>query len=76
LKLCTFEIHTHLGQHRRLGAVTDSGIIDLNFACAARLAAQGEVQPQKLADVFLPGDMRAFLEAGPGAIFWKPGPAP
>jgi len=68
LKLCTFEIHTHLGQHRRLGAVTDSGIIHLNFACAARLAAQGEVQPQKLADVFLPGDMRAFLEAGPGAM--------
>ena len=44
------------------------GIIDLNFACAAKLAAQGEVQPQKLADVFLPGDMRAFLDAGPGAM--------
>jgi 2-keto-4-pentenoate hydratase/2-oxohepta-3-ene-1,7-dioic acid hydratase in catechol pathway len=72
LKLCTFEIHTHLGRHRRLGAMFNQaapeGIIDLNFACAARLAAQGEVQPQKLADVFLPGDMRAFLNAGPGAM--------
>jgi len=68
LKLCTFEIHTHVGRHRRLGAVVPSGIIDLNFACAARLAAQGEVQTQKLADVFLPGDMRAFLDAGPAAI--------
>ena len=44
------------------------GIIDLNFTCATRLAAQGEVQPQKLADVLLPGDMRAFLDAGPGAM--------
>ena len=57
-----------MGRHRRLGAVVPSGIIDLNFACAARLAAQGEVQTQKLADVFLPGDMRAFLDAGPAAI--------
>ena len=44
------------------------GIIDLNFACAAKLAAQGELQPQKLAGVFLPCDMRAFLDAGPGAM--------
>ncbi len=44
------------------------GIIDLNFTCAARFAAQGEVQPQKIADVLLPGDMRAFLEAGPSAM--------
>jgi 2-keto-4-pentenoate hydratase/2-oxohepta-3-ene-1,7-dioic acid hydratase in catechol pathway len=62
-----------LGRHRRLGAVVpegtpQAGIIDLNFACAARLAVQGEVQPQKLADVLVPGDMRAFLEAGPGAM--------
>jgi 2-keto-4-pentenoate hydratase/2-oxohepta-3-ene-1,7-dioic acid hydratase in catechol pathway len=68
LKLCTFEIHTHLGRHRRLGVAVQDGIIDLNFAGAAKLAAQGEVQPQKLADVFLPGDMRAFLDAGPGAM--------
>lgn len=68
MKLCTFEIHTHLGRHWRLGAAVHAGIIDLNFACAARLAAQSEVQPQKLADVFLPGDMRAFLDAGPSAM--------
>jgi 2-keto-4-pentenoate hydratase/2-oxohepta-3-ene-1,7-dioic acid hydratase in catechol pathway len=68
LKLCTFEIDTHLGRHRRLGGVVPGGIIDLNFTCAARFAAQGEVQPQKIADVLLPGDMRAFLEAGPSAM--------
>jgi 2-keto-4-pentenoate hydratase/2-oxohepta-3-ene-1,7-dioic acid hydratase in catechol pathway len=68
LKLCTFEIHTHLGRHRRLGAVVPGGIVDLNLACAARLAEQGELQPQKLADVFLPCEMRTFLDAGPRAM--------
>jgi 2-keto-4-pentenoate hydratase/2-oxohepta-3-ene-1,7-dioic acid hydratase in catechol pathway len=68
LKLCTFEIRTHLGRHRRLGAVIPAGIVDLNFACTARVNALGEPQPQKIADVFLPGNMREFLEAGPGAM--------
>ena len=58
MKLCTFEIHTHLGRHRRLGAVTDGGIVDLNFACAAAL------QSYRQADVFVPASMREFLEYG------------
>jgi 2-keto-4-pentenoate hydratase/2-oxohepta-3-ene-1,7-dioic acid hydratase in catechol pathway len=62
LKLCTFEIRTHLGRHRRLGVVLPSGILDLNFACAARLALTGEALPQKLADVLVPHNMREFLE--------------
>jgi 2-keto-4-pentenoate hydratase/2-oxohepta-3-ene-1,7-dioic acid hydratase in catechol pathway len=56
LKLCTFEIRTHLGRHRRIGAALSAGILDLNFACAARLKSQ------KLADVMLPSYMREFLE--------------
>jgi 2-keto-4-pentenoate hydratase/2-oxohepta-3-ene-1,7-dioic acid hydratase in catechol pathway len=56
LKLCTFEIRTHVGRQRRLGAVLPAGILDLNFACAAH------VQSQKLADALLPGNMREFLE--------------
>jgi len=68
VKLCTFEIHTHVGRYRRLGAVVSTGIIDLNFACAANLASEGEVQSQKLADVFVPAVMRAFLDAGPRAM--------
>ena len=56
MKLCTFEIRTHLGRHRRLGAVLDAGILDLNFACAAWLKSQ------KLADVLVPSTMREFLE--------------
>jgi len=56
LKLCTFEIHTHLGRHRRLGAVVEAGILDLNFVCAAR------VKSHKLADALVPANMREFLE--------------
>jgi len=55
-------VRTHLGRHRRLGAVVPNGILDLNFACAARLAAAGEARPQKLADALVPGSMRDFLE--------------
>ena len=62
MKLCTFEIRTHLGRHRRLGAVLDAGILDLNFACAARLKSQ------KLADALAPAAMREFLEGEPTAM--------
>jgi len=55
LKLCTFEIRTHLGRHTRLGALLPAGILDLNFTCAARLRSQ------KLADALLPDNMREFL---------------
>ncbi|MGI8992549.1 MAG: fumarylacetoacetate hydrolase family protein [Bryobacteraceae bacterium] len=64
MKLCTFEVHTQLGRHRRLGAVTAGGIVDLNFAYAAYLAGQGERRPQKVADVLLPANMLEFLQAG------------
>ncbi len=56
MKLCTFEVRTHLGRYRRLGAVLDAGLLDLNFACAARLKSQ------KLADALVPAAMREFLE--------------
>lgn len=58
MKLCTFEVHTHLGRHRRLGAVTSEGIVDLNFACAARIGSY------KQADALVPPTMREFLEYG------------
>ena len=45
-----------------MGAVLSAGILDLNFACAARLSASGDPQPHKLADVLLPANMREFLE--------------
>ena len=39
-----------------------SGILDLNFTCAARFAAAEEAQPHKLANAILPDNMREFLE--------------
>ncbi|MDQ6664779.1 MAG: fumarylacetoacetate hydrolase family protein [Acidobacteriota bacterium] len=63
MKLCTFEVQTQLGRHRRLGAITEGGIVDLNFAYAAYLAGHGERRPQKVADVLLPANMLEFLQA-------------
>ena len=68
MKLCTFEVRTHLGRRRRLGAVGPEGIVDLNFAASWHLARRGEARPQALANVLLPGNMREFLEQGAAAL--------
>lgn len=62
MKLCTFEVSTALGTFRRLGAVVNEGIIDLNTGCAWHLHNQGEAQPYRLASALLPSDMVRFLE--------------
>lgn len=64
MKLCTFEVPTQVGRRRRLGAVTASGILDLNFACARLLSEKGEPRPSKLACVVLPDNILEFLEEG------------
>lgn len=64
MKLCTFEVATHLGRYTRVGAYKDGRIIDLNFAAAWRLAQQGESEPQQLADALVPAGMPGFLRAG------------
>ncbi|MGC1783927.1 MAG: fumarylacetoacetate hydrolase family protein [Acidobacteriaceae bacterium] len=66
MKLCTFEVRTHLGRHRRLGAVVQenggNGVIDLNFAAAHSL------DNYRLADALVPPSLRGLLEAGPGSM--------
>ena len=64
MKLCTFEIATPLGPRQRLGAVTRSGILDLNLACEWMLEREGEPRPHHLAAVVLPGNMLEFLQEG------------
>src|SRR5437667_10415943 len=64
MKLCTFEVATHLGKHHRLGAETPEGIVDLNFACAWNLLNQGETRPREMASVALPDNMLEFLRGG------------
>ena len=58
MKLCTFEVKTHLGRRRRLGAMVNDEIIDVNFAVAN---AMGDY---RLADVLAPSTMRGYLERG------------
>jgi len=62
MRLCTFEVRTPLGRFQRLGAWTESGVIDVNSACALHLSDNGEAQPYRLANVLLPPDMLAFLQ--------------
>ena len=64
MRLCTFQIKTHLGRHQRLGAVTPEGIVDLNFACAWSVSQLGETRPQAVADAVLPANMLQFLQSG------------
>jgi hypothetical protein len=64
MKLCTFEVATHLGRYSRVGAYKDGRIIDLNFATAWYMAQQGESEPQQLADALVPASMPSFLRAG------------
>jgi len=64
MRLCTFEVSTHLGRHSRVGAFRDGRIVDLNFATAWYLSQQGESEPQQLADALAPHRMIEFLRAG------------
>ena len=64
MRLCTFEVSTHLGRHCRVGVFKDGRIIDVNFATAWYLAQQGESEPQQLADALAPSKMLDFLRAG------------
>lgn len=69
MKLATFEIKTPLGNHRRIGAVADNEIIDINFAYAASLAASGKTgRAQEIADAQVPADMIYFLHGGQMAL--------
>src|SRR5665213_1760504 len=63
MKLCTFEVRTHLGWQRRLGAVVrtdgDSTVVDLHFATANYL------DNYRLAEALVPPSLRGLLEGGP-----------
>jgi hypothetical protein len=64
LKLCTFEVCTHLGRHRRLGAYKEGRVLDLNFATAWYLAQTGEPDPHLLANALVPPLMIGYLRSG------------
>jgi 2-keto-4-pentenoate hydratase/2-oxohepta-3-ene-1,7-dioic acid hydratase in catechol pathway len=62
MKLCTFELTTHLGKHERLGVALTEGVLDLNFATAWHLQRQGEPKAYEMASVLVPPDMLEFLK--------------
>ena len=70
MKLCTFEVRTHLGWQRRLGAVVSDGmdadsavnVIDMNFAAAHSLGSY------RMADALVPASLRELLEGGAAAM--------
>jgi 2-keto-4-pentenoate hydratase/2-oxohepta-3-ene-1,7-dioic acid hydratase in catechol pathway len=70
MKLLTFEVRTHVGRRRRLGAMWNGRVADLNSGCAWLLARRGDPQPQRMADACLPGTMREFLEGESRAMGW------
>lgn len=64
LNLCTFEVVSHLGRHRRLGAHKERRVLDLNFATSWYLAQTGEPEAQLLADALVPASIVGYLQAG------------
>jgi 2-keto-4-pentenoate hydratase/2-oxohepta-3-ene-1,7-dioic acid hydratase in catechol pathway len=62
--LCTFEVKTVLGRFRRLGAVTDAGVVDLESGAAWWYAREGDPRPREMARVMLPANMLEYLQGG------------
>lgn len=62
MKLCTFEVRTHLGRHRRLGAVDRDGLIDVHFAVAHHL------ESYRLAEALAPPTLLGLLDGGPASM--------
>jgi len=68
VKLATFEVGTPVGSERRVGVVTDEGLVDVTAAYAASLAADGESAPQAVAEAHAPPDTLDFLGRGERAL--------
>ncbi len=64
MKLVTFAV----AGRDRVGAVVDAGVVDLNAAYAAALAADGDRESADKADQALPAEMLAFIRGGANAL--------
>ena len=61
MKLVTF---TYNG-FSRIGAVTDDQqVVDLNYAYQAMLEQQGKLRAEKIAEAYVPANMKEFLQGG------------
>lgn len=61
MKLVTYAVDTVFGAAERLGALVDGEVVDLNAACEARLAAEGEPEAAALAALLVPPTMLGLL---------------
>ncbi|GIW09137.1 MAG: 2-hydroxyhepta-2,4-diene-1,7-dioate isomerase [Dehalococcoidia bacterium] len=66
MKLGSFDVPTPLGPQRRVGVLSERGVVDLPGAVALLLAQEG--QPPALAEAWIPTEMTALLERGPAAL--------
>jgi 2-keto-4-pentenoate hydratase/2-oxohepta-3-ene-1,7-dioic acid hydratase in catechol pathway len=65
MKLVTFEVFTPVGPIRRIGAIQQNRIVDLNMGYTRYLADKyGNSQSYELAAAMLPPDMIAFFRRG------------
>jgi 2-keto-4-pentenoate hydratase/2-oxohepta-3-ene-1,7-dioic acid hydratase in catechol pathway len=64
MKLCTFEVQTQVGRFQRLGAVIDTGVLDLSFTLETKLALEGDPRAHEVAKALLPPKMLDYLRAG------------
>ncbi|MCS7257417.1 MAG: fumarylacetoacetate hydrolase family protein, partial [Thermomicrobium sp.] len=70
MKLATFAVPTPAGPVRRIGALADGWLIDLQVAYAGYLARTDPgCDAERLAALLLPDDMVAFL--GHGTLGWE-----
>lgn len=64
MRYYTFAVVGPLGRTVRIGAEVAGRLVDLNAACGAYLAEQGEPDPLEYADFLVPPDMIGFLARG------------
>jgi 2-keto-4-pentenoate hydratase/2-oxohepta-3-ene-1,7-dioic acid hydratase in catechol pathway len=64
MKLYTFRVASPIGGHTRIGAEAGGRLIDLNAACAALFAHQGEPDAAEYAGFLVPPDMVGYLSRG------------
>lgn len=64
MRLYTFRVASPIGSHQRIGAEVGGRLIDLNAACAALFAHQGEPDPAEYAGFLVPPDMIGYLSRG------------
>ncbi|MFH1329241.1 MAG: fumarylacetoacetate hydrolase family protein [Actinomycetota bacterium] len=64
MRYYTFRVASPVGGLIRIGAERDGRLVDLNAACAALLAHQGEPDAPEYADFLVPPDMVGYLSRG------------